>query len=307
MLRRLVICCALSVLSLCVPAVSAQSPPASRPASAGRAATSSYDVYYRKAGTQTWSEHRSFRTHAEAESAAKQLYQRGFEVQVHTRVTMTHVPQRPKTGLLPESETVTPQQAINVFRMLASQRDIAFHYPADGCYARAHLMIKRMQKNGLKPYKVWTFQNGDPLYVRTTYHPAGHVEWRYHVAPLLRVRLANGQQRWCVIDPALFQSPVTITKWRDAQKKPGSRYTPYVTVTKLGQSPKDAHGNRMAGTGYWPGADPREGADAHAVKMMRMYKPYEGRTMPKTVAVLDLTRPDAVPFRREGAALMLAA
>jgi hypothetical protein len=186
---------------------------------------------------------------------------------------------------------------------MASQKDIAFHFPADGCYARAHLMIRRMQKQGFKPYKVWSFANGDSLYVKTKWHPKGEVTWRYHVAPLLRVRTKDGKQAWYVIDPSLFPEPVTIARWRNIQKHPKSRYTPYITVTRLGQAPKDAKGNLVAGTGYWPGADPREGLDAHAVKMMRLYKPYEGRALPPgVVARLEVGRPDVLAFRRQEAA-----
>jgi hypothetical protein len=163
-------------------------------------------------------------------------------------------------------------------------------------------MIRRMQKQGFKPYKVWTFQNRDPLFVRTSNHPAGHVEWRYHVAPLLRVRFSNGQQRWFVVDPALFKAPATIPQWRDVQKKPGSAYTPFVRLTRLGQAPKDGNGTQLTGSGYWPGADPREGVDTHAAKMMRLYKPFEGRILPKTlVAVETLPRLDLLPMEPKSA------
>jgi hypothetical protein len=297
-----VLSCALIALALVGSAlpIQAQTAPASRPAA--RAATTSYSVYYRKAGTVNWTESRAYATVAEANAFARGLYERGYEVQVHSRVTMKTLPARPKTGTLPVSDTVTEQQAGQIFRWLANQRSIAFRYPADGCYARAYLMIRLMQKRGYKPYKVWTFQNGDPLYVRTNNHPAGHVEWRYHVAPILRVRNGNGQQRWVVIDPALFQVPATIRQWRDVQRKPGSRYTPYVTLTRLGQAPKDAKGAQLPGSGYWPGADPREGVDAHSVKVMRLYKPYEGRIAPKTLAAGDhLPRLNVLPLPQQKA------
>jgi hypothetical protein len=285
MLRR-VLSCALVVLALAVAAgpIQAQSAPAAK--APARAATT-YTVQFRKAGTVNWTESRAYTTLAEARAVARQLFERGYEVQVHSRVTMAKVPARPKTGTLPVSETVTEKQLGQIFRWLAGQRDIAFRFPADGCYARAHLMIRRLQKQGFKPYKVWTFQNHDPLFVLTSNHPSGHVEWRYHVAPLLRVRFSNGRQSWFVIDPALFKAPATIAQWRDVQKKPGSEYTPFVRLTRLGQAPKDGNGTQLTGSGYWPGADPREGLDAHSAKMMRLYKPYEGRILPKTVAAVE--------------------
>lgn len=279
-----VLLCAIVALNLAALPVAAQ--PGGRPgaAAAPKARATSYAVYYRRAGTIAWNQYRTYRTSQDATAAARDLYQKGWEVEIHTRVTLTRVPPRPKSGILPSHQTVTLAQAHQAFRLMAAQRDIAFRYPADGCYARAHLMVRRMQTRGLSPFKVWTFANGDSLYVRTPNHPKGFVQWRYHVAPVLRVRLQNNQQRWYVIDPAMFKAPVPIATWKNAQKRPGSRYDPYVTLTRLGTAPVDATHKRLPGTGYWPGHDPREGLDAHAVKTMRLYKPYEGRLPPRTTA-----------------------
>jgi hypothetical protein len=284
MFRRVLLCAVLVMTTLAALPLAAE--PAGKTASgaAPRATTTRYSVFYRKAGTTKWNDYRTYGSSQEASAAARDLYQKGWEVEVHARITMTHVPSRPKAGLLPISQTVTQQQAGEVFRWMASQRDIAFRYPSDGCYARAHLMIRRMQQRGLKPWKVWSFANGgESLYVRTGNHPSGHVEWRYHVAPIVRVRLANNKQRWYVIDPAMFKGPVTITAWKNAQKKPGGRYNPYVTITRLGVAPTDATKKKLPGTGYWPGPDPREGADTHASKMMRLYKPFQGKMPPRTL------------------------
>jgi hypothetical protein len=255
---------------------------AGKPAAA--ATSTSYVVYHRKTGTTEWAEYRVYGSAEEARKAAHNLHDKGWEVQVYSRTATTRVPARPKAGTLPQDHTVSLTKAGEVFRWMARQNDISFRYPTDGCYARAHLMIRRMQKNGFKPWKVWSFANGESLYVRTTNHPSGHVTWRYHVAPILRVRLQDGQQRWYVIDPSMFKAPVTIAAWRNAQKRPGGRYDPYVTITRLGVAPIDATKKRLPGTGYWAGPDPKEGTDLHAVRMMKLYKPHEGRLPPRTVA-----------------------
>lgn len=276
-----VFCCALTALVLWMPALRAQSAP--KGSTASSTTTIRYAVSYRSTGSLDWTQYRTYATSADANAVARNLADKGFEVQILARFTLTKVPPRPATGTLPASETVSYQQAVQIFNWLATQGDIAFRFPIDGCYARAHLMIRRMQKRGFKPYKVWTFANGDEqLRVRTANHPRGYVEWKYHVAPIVRVQTANGQ-RWYVIDPALFKSPVSITQWKTAQKRPGARYDPYVTLTRLGQAPKDPKGERMAGTGYWPGRDPRN-VDRHAVSVMKLYKPYEGRIPPASVA-----------------------
>jgi hypothetical protein len=295
MLPRLLLCAVLALLAV-------QPAPASSPAKtasgvAARGVTSRFAVYYRKTGTIKWSEYRVYSSAQEANAAAQGLYQRGFEVEVNARITMTHVPARPKAGLLPASDTVTPEQARQAFRWASGQTSIAFRFPTDGCYARAHLMVRGLKQRGLKPWKVWSFANGgESLYARTSNHPKGHVEWRYHVAPILRVRLAGNKQRWYVIDPSLFKGPVTITTWKNSQKKPGARYNPYVTITRLGVAPTDATKKKLPGTGYWPGPDPKEGTDRHAVKMMRRYKPFEGRLPPANrVTALDPARLFALP------------
>ncbi len=162
---------------------------------------------------------------------------------------------------------MTPAAAAILFAIMAGQGDIAFKYPADGCYARAHLMVQRMEKLGATPGKVWSFASGpgDPLWVSTTHDPAGTVEWGYHVAPTVPVRDPDGVVRDKVIDPSLFDHPVPIDEWRDAQHD-----TPVIDQTLPGNPPAG-----HTGSGYWPGPDPAEGADENAHDTMRDYKLHE--------------------------------
>ncbi|MCX7113399.1 MAG: protein-glutamine glutaminase family protein [Proteobacteria bacterium] len=46
------------------------------------------------------------------------------------------------------------EAATILFNNMALQNDIAFKYPAEGCYARAHLMVQRLQDLGASPSKV---------------------------------------------------------------------------------------------------------------------------------------------------------
>ena len=82
-------------------------------------------------------------------------------MQLIARTTMTHVPPVPSTGVLPSGQTVTLAQAESIFRWLEGMSDVSFRYVDDGCYAQAHLMIRRMQQRGLRPAKVWSFANGE--------------------------------------------------------------------------------------------------------------------------------------------------
>jgi hypothetical protein len=139
-------------------------------------------------------------------------------------------------------------------------------------------MVRRMQALGVRPRKVWAFANGEQLSARTPYAPGGRVEWSWHTAPTLRVR-HQGAVYDVVIDPSLFNGPVTVAQWRAALKRSPRSPEPFVCLTRVGEPPLQPNGTRAAGTGYWPQADPPGGLDAHALATMRRYKPLEPRPL----------------------------
>jgi hypothetical protein len=105
---------------------------------------------------------------------------------------------------------------------------IPFMYPDDGCWARAHEMCRLMINMGLSPRKVWIdHSTGYWLHVNTKNNPNCFVEWGWHVAPTLCVRV---RPRWfstqrMVIDPALFTTPVSEATWKGVQGDPGAALT----------------------------------------------------------------------------------
>jgi len=100
---------------------------------------------------------------------------------------------------------------------------IPFLYPDDGCWGRAHEMCRLMIDMGYKPRKVW-IQGG--LYVATSNSPACGVWWGWHVAPTLCVRGPGFfQTSEMVIDPSLFDTPVTKAVWKGVQGDPGATLT----------------------------------------------------------------------------------
>lgn len=124
---------------------------------------------------------------------------------------------------------------------------IPFQYVRDGCYARAHKMRKIIEERfGYCCEKVFSFanQNDDDLAVRADKWGGCCVVWWYHVAPLIRVRIAIGPVRFVlalVVDPSMFDKPVLLSTWLMAQQntgcaanakvsmysiQPGSAYTP---------------------------------------------------------------------------------
>jgi hypothetical protein len=125
-------------------------------------------------------------------------------------------------------------------------------------------MVQRLLDQGLVPSKVWAFAASatDLLWMETQDHPAGHVKWQYHVAPVLVVCERDGARRERVFDPVLFDHPVTVEEWQIALHD-----TPTLVRTALGQPPLPARG----GSGYWPGPDPLEGPDTHTRETLEQY------------------------------------
>jgi hypothetical protein len=285
MLRRLFLSALFGLTVLAAQPVLAQ-PPA-------KAGPRTYSVYYHGKGKADWHLFGHYATDASAKAVIQHLRGHGFETDL--RVTNTPIPKiapRKPSPALPANQTVTLAKAKEEFKLMAGQKDIAFRYPIDGCYARAELMIERMRQRGLYPSRVWSVANGEELYAVTKNVKKGYVTWSYHVAPILRVRVDASTQRWYVIDPSLFTQPVLIEQWERAQMRPKSTHTPYITVTRVGEAPVWVDHKRKPGTGYWPGADPSEGLHNHAVTTMKAYKALEGR--------VDL----GAPVRGPGAALV---
>ena len=108
-------------------------------------------------------------------------------------------------------------QAQQLFRELAAQPQIPFDYPDDCCYSRAHEMCRIMRERGIPCRKVWNyahdFPNGAALRADTPNHPSGHVNWRYHVAPVVPVQGNDGVVRDMVMDPSLSDRPLTVDEW----------------------------------------------------------------------------------------------
>jgi hypothetical protein len=170
------------------------------------------------------------------------------------------------------------------FDWLGRMDDIAFMFPEDGCYARAHLMIKRLGEHGIRADRVWAIANpkapDDSLYVATANDPDGYVEWSWHVAPVLPVRDRSGKVRDMVFDPSLFKTPVRVDQWRDKQKK-YLNSEPFICKTRAGEPPTLPDGTKAGGTGYWinPEQPDPPDADQEAHDTMLRYKRCEGKGM----------------------------
>ena len=92
---------------------------------------------------------------------------------------------------------------------------IPFEFVKDGCFARAHKMKWIIEtKYGYCCEKVFSYGNLD---VKANKWGGCCVGWWYHVAPLIRVIGKSGRPVCYVIDPGMFNEPVTLSVWLSAQ------------------------------------------------------------------------------------------
>ena len=125
-------------------------------------------------------------------------------------------------------QPVSPDKANALFREMVSKADsIPFDYPQNCCFSRAHTMCHDMQTEGVACGKVWNYRNPGPplgpaLSVKTPNNPTGNQTWRYHVAPIVNVQGSDGVVRPVVIDPSMFDRPVSVDEWKAAQNAPNS-------------------------------------------------------------------------------------
>jgi hypothetical protein len=104
---------------------------------------------------------------------------------------------------------------------------IPFLYPDDGCHGRAHEMCRLMGNYGVYSKKVWVHASDNAiLHVNTRNNPECFVEWIWHCAPTVRVRMPGiVQSETMVIDPALFTTPVSIPTWTGVLGNPNATLT----------------------------------------------------------------------------------
>lgn len=107
-----------------------------------------------------------------------------------------------------ELSALTEAEAKKYFKLLASQKDIPFGFPLDGCYARAHKMVQILEEKGVIAGKAFIEGN---LFVDTP--DFGVIQWGYHVAPVVMVKVGNTAVPY-IFDPSLFNKAVPYEAWK---------------------------------------------------------------------------------------------
>lgn len=132
------------------------------------------------------------------------------------------------------SESLTLDQANQVFKQIKTESGIEFRYSYGGCEDRAHAISLLLNEKGIKHRKIWNF---NPYYIslfnrsqqpnindQTGTSVNGRVGWGFHVAVLLSVK-ESSSVRLVVFDPAVADELLPVKKWLEAQNAPTSYYT----------------------------------------------------------------------------------
>jgi len=101
--------------------------------------------------------------------------------------------------------------AAALFGDMASQAHIPFDFAKGYCSARAHEMRRLINEQGVDCRKVF-FHAAKDHSIRVEHPTNGTILWSYHVAPTVAVQTPQGVVRM-VIDPSLFDRPVTVEEW----------------------------------------------------------------------------------------------
>ncbi|MBS0470063.1 MAG: hypothetical protein JSR60_03245 [Proteobacteria bacterium] len=126
------------------------------------------------------------------------------------------------------ASAVTMAQARTLFDLVATASCdpmtvpppcIPFLYPDDGCWVRAHEMCRRIVAAGVEPAKIWL---SGGLNVTTPNNPNCKLFWYYHVAPTVQVASSSGSEKLYVLDPSMFDEPVTDQVWMAAMNNPNA-------------------------------------------------------------------------------------
>ncbi|MEK2643871.1 protein-glutamine glutaminase family protein [Bdellovibrio sp. BCCA] len=114
-------------------------------------------------------------------------------------------------GTIPVS-VVKEEELNKIFSEISKDPKYAFDVVENGCWARAHIMARELEKRGIRVAKI--FAEG-ALAVETKKALNGEgVMWTYHVAPVIAVETKNGVELR-VIDPAMFDRAVPVKTWTD--------------------------------------------------------------------------------------------
>lgn len=139
---------------------------------------------------------------------------------------------------LETTKALSIEQAIRLHDKFASSAGLALNYFYDGCAHRTHLMGQDKALQSIPLKKAWAFaQRQNYLHCSS---PSGYYRpWQYHIAlsaPVMNEE--TGAINDYIFDPALFDGPVRLKKWRQIIANEGSKFH----LLDWGKYPKRASG-----------------------------------------------------------------
>ncbi|PIK14616.1 MAG: hypothetical protein CES88_09770 [Halobacteriovorax sp. JY17] len=107
-----------------------------------------------------------------------------------------------------EVSTISIEEAHQIFNLLKSKKYIPYDYKKVGCEARAHEMVKIMDRMCLTSAKA--FLVGDISYKG--------IRWNHHVAPILNVKDEDKIIPY-IFDPSVSDTVTTLEEWTEKLKR----------------------------------------------------------------------------------------
>lgn len=114
-----------------------------------------------------------------------------------------------------EVSVVSEAKAGELFRFVADQSWIPYRAP-EGCHSRATAIGRLLEKEGVIVTKSFLKANqaqGDTLRFVPKDQTQKRTKLLYHVAPMVLVRRLDGDEEFMILDPSLFDEPVTLRDW----------------------------------------------------------------------------------------------
>jgi len=158
--------------------------------------------------------------------------------------------QRAKDIKRSSKKTISLEKAQELHDKAKARDDIAWDYTFDGCYARAHLMARMFEEQGVHVDKAW---------LRGSLQVPGEADtmkWGYHVAPLVYVEEPNGSIKEMIIDPSISDKPLSPEKWSALMEVEfdKTKRVAYPTPTNTARFRKTSYAVTNSEP-YWPDLD----------------------------------------------------
>lgn len=117
-------------------------------------------------------------------------------------------------------EPMTNSDAKNLFSSFLNHPKLIWGANNSGCEAKADLMAEIASEKGYEVSKIWVRPQGaaDTFLVPLNNAETETTAWNYHVAILVKVK-DGPRSEIKVMDPSLFQNPVSLNEWTERVSK----------------------------------------------------------------------------------------